>query len=91
VRCPSRRNFLSGTAALAATAALAPLRSARAQGASKKTRLVLLGTGGGPRVIPNGRAKSAPDDNSITDEMWAEGVRKHYGGQIIVGRDLLEI
>src|SRR2546427_7864965 len=55
---PSRRKFLSGAAALAATA-LAPLRSARAQGASKKTRLVLLGTGGGPRVIPNGRAKSA--------------------------------
>src|SRR3989449_2426926 len=56
---PSRRKFLSSTAALAATAALAPLRAARAQGASKKTRLVLLGTGGGPRVIPNGRAKSA--------------------------------
>src|SRR5437879_3028962 len=55
---PSRRKFLSGGAALAA-AALAPLRAARAQGASKKTRLVLLGTGGGPRVIPNGRAKSA--------------------------------
>src|SRR2546426_3775751 len=55
---PSRRKFLSGAAALAATA-LAPLRAARAQGASKKTRLVLLGTGGGPRVIPNGRAKSA--------------------------------
>jgi ribonuclease BN (tRNA processing enzyme) len=54
----SRRNFLSGTAALAATAALAPLRAARAQGAAK-TRLVLLGTGGGPRVIANGRAKSA--------------------------------
>jgi len=32
-----------------------------------------------------------PDDNSITDDMWTEGVRKHYGGQIIVGRDLLEI
>src|SRR3989442_1485446 len=221
---PSRRKFLSSTAALAATAALAPLRAARAQGASKKTRLVLLGTGGGPRVIPNGRAKSAnlivangvpyvvdcgegvahqlvragvalntlryvfithhhsdhnldygnlihdswaaglrapvdtygpppikamteaywklnrfdietllkrvpnaatlrehllashivtedlgklaaaagvktlvlthlvpPDDNSITDDMWMEGVRKHYGGTIIVGRDLLEI
>src|SRR3989442_2695255 len=55
---PSRRKFLSGAAALAA-AVLAPLRSARAQGASKKTRLVLLGTGGGPRVIPNGRAKSS--------------------------------
>jgi len=32
-----------------------------------------------------------PDDNSITDDMWMEGVRKHYGGTIIVGRDLLEI
>ena len=54
----SRRNFLCGTAVLAATAALAPLRAARAQ-SKQKTRLVLLGTGGGPRVIPNGRAKSA--------------------------------
>jgi hypothetical protein len=43
-------------AALAATAALAPMRAARAQGPAK-TRLVLLGTGGGLRVIPNGRAK----------------------------------
>jgi ribonuclease BN (tRNA processing enzyme) len=31
------------------------------------------------------------DDASITDEMWAEGVRKHFSGQVIVGRDLLEI
>ena len=31
------------------------------------------------------------DDPSITDAMWTEGVRKHYGGQIVVGRDLLEI
>ena len=31
------------------------------------------------------------DDDSITDDMWMEGVRKHYGGTIIVGRDLLEI
>jgi len=31
------------------------------------------------------------DDPSITDAMWMEGVRKHYGGQIVVGRDLLEI
>ncbi len=31
------------------------------------------------------------DDDSITDGMWVEGVRKHYGGPIIVGRDLLEI
>jgi ribonuclease BN (tRNA processing enzyme) len=32
-----------------------------------------------------------PDDNSITDDMWAEGARKHYGGAVIVGRDLMEI
>jgi ribonuclease BN (tRNA processing enzyme) len=53
----SRRNFLSGTAALVA-AALAPLRAARAQGPAK-TRLVLLGTGGGPRIVAPGRSKSA--------------------------------
>jgi len=31
------------------------------------------------------------DDPTITDEMWAEGVRKNFSGQIIVGRDLLEV
>ena len=31
------------------------------------------------------------DDASITDEMWAEGVRKHFKGRIVVGKDLLEI
>ena len=31
------------------------------------------------------------DDASITDEQWAADVRKHFKGQIIVGRDLLEI
>jgi len=31
------------------------------------------------------------DDKSITDAMWAEGVRKHFSGRIIVGRDLMEI
>ena len=29
--------------------------------------------------------------NVITDEMWAEGVRKHYSGSVIVGKDLMEI
>src|SRR2546427_9751514 len=32
-----------------------------------------------------------PDDNSITDDMWVEGVRMHYGGKVIVGQDLMEI
>ncbi|HEX6648831.1 MAG TPA: MBL fold metallo-hydrolase [Pyrinomonadaceae bacterium] len=31
------------------------------------------------------------DDPSITDEQWAEGVRKNFKGRIIVGKDLLEI
>lgn len=31
------------------------------------------------------------DDPSITDEQWSEGVRKHYSGRIIVGKDLMEI
>jgi ribonuclease BN (tRNA processing enzyme) len=28
---------------------------------------------------------------TITDEMWIEGVRRHYRGRIIVGRDMMEI
>jgi len=31
------------------------------------------------------------DDSSITDEQWTQGIRQYYKGQIIVGRDLLEI
>ena len=31
------------------------------------------------------------DDPTITDEQWTEGVRLHYSGQIIVGKDLMEI
>jgi ribonuclease BN (tRNA processing enzyme) len=31
------------------------------------------------------------DDQSITDEQWAEGVRRHFKGRIIVGKDLMEI
>lgn len=31
------------------------------------------------------------DDPSIADEQWTEGVRKHYSGRIVVGRDLMEI
>jgi len=30
-------------------------------------------------------------DPTMTDEMWAEGVRKNFSGKIIVGRDLMEI
>ena len=31
------------------------------------------------------------DDPSITDEQWSAGVRKHFNGRIIVGKDLMEI
>lgn len=31
------------------------------------------------------------DDPSITDELWSAGVRQHYQGRIIVGRDLMEV
>jgi ribonuclease BN (tRNA processing enzyme) len=32
-----------------------------------------------------------PADPAITDAMWIAGVRRHYRGRIIVGRDLMEI
>ena len=31
------------------------------------------------------------DVATITDEQWAEGVRKHFKGRIVVGKDLMEI
>jgi ribonuclease BN (tRNA processing enzyme) len=31
------------------------------------------------------------DDPDITEQMWTEGVRKHFKGRIIVGKDLMEI
>jgi len=31
------------------------------------------------------------DDPSITDEMWVGPVRAHFDGEIVVGRDLLEV
>jgi ribonuclease BN (tRNA processing enzyme) len=31
------------------------------------------------------------DDPSVTDEMWIDGVRKHYAGPIVVARDLMEL
>lgn len=32
-----------------------------------------------------------PDDPDITEAMWAEAARRHFRGNVIVGRDLLEI
>jgi ribonuclease BN (tRNA processing enzyme) len=31
------------------------------------------------------------DDPGITDAMWAEGVKKHFSGRVIVGADLMSI
>jgi len=31
------------------------------------------------------------DDPSMTDEMWMEGAKAHFGGKVIVGKDLMEI
>jgi ribonuclease BN (tRNA processing enzyme) len=30
-------------------------------------------------------------DPVITDEMWAEGVRRHFRGRVVVGKDLMEL
>jgi ribonuclease BN (tRNA processing enzyme) len=32
-----------------------------------------------------------PDDPAITDQMWIDAAKKHFGGRIVVGRDLMEI
>jgi ribonuclease BN (tRNA processing enzyme) len=32
-----------------------------------------------------------PDDPQVTEQMWIDGVRAHFGGRIVVGRDLLEV
>ncbi len=31
------------------------------------------------------------DDPSVTDAQWLEGVRKHFQGRVVVGKDLMEI
>lgn len=31
------------------------------------------------------------DDASITDEQWSQGVRAHFKGRVVVGKDLMEI
>jgi len=53
--------------------------------APKNTRLILLGTQGGPRVNAD-RAQSA----SEPDSSYVEGVKEFYSGPVVVGRDLLE-
>jgi glyoxylase-like metal-dependent hydrolase (beta-lactamase superfamily II) len=38
-----------------------------------------------------GRRQDAPDDPDITDQMWLDRARSNFKGQIILGKDLLEI
>ena len=56
-------------------------------------RVVVIGSGLGVLVefqehLPEAAEKPRAD---VTDEQWAEGVRKHFSGRIIVGKDLMEI
>jgi ribonuclease BN (tRNA processing enzyme) len=32
-----------------------------------------------------------PDDPEVTEPMWADAARRHFAGEVIVGRDLMEI
>jgi ribonuclease BN (tRNA processing enzyme) len=31
------------------------------------------------------------DDPAVTEQTWLEGARTHFSGEVIVGRDLLEL
>jgi ribonuclease BN (tRNA processing enzyme) len=42
------------------------------------------------KVVLSHLLNSRPDDG-ISDEQWAEGVRKNYSGEVVVGRDLMEV
>ena len=53
--------------------------------------LMLLDLCAAPEALRIGVKNRAPDDASLSDEMWLEGVRKHYGGRIVMGQDLLEL
>lgn len=116
----TRRQFVTAAAAFAISPALLPRIGFGQE--KKSTRLVLLGTKGGPRVGEAGRSNPGTlisaclvrhppikrayayrfdardrsivisgDDASITDEQWSEGVRKHFKGRVVVGKDLMEI
>ena len=80
-RKTTRRAFLAA-ASVASGALLAPgVRTAD----DVRTRLVLLGTGGGPRPR---RASSAAAQVIVSgDRVYSA----HFRGRIIVGRDLLEL
>ncbi len=100
----TRRGFLVGGGATLAGAVIPISRRAHAQATGgpprSKTRLILLGTGGGPRprksVMSTAQVIVANDVPYVVD--CANGVprqlvmaRAHFKGRIIVGKDLMEI
>jgi ribonuclease BN (tRNA processing enzyme) len=32
-----------------------------------------------------------PDDPLVTEQMWIDAARRHFSGEIVAGRDLMEI
>jgi hypothetical protein len=58
---------------------------------TKKRVQTALGSVGLPRPVGCFQPLCYRDDPSITAEQWADGVRKYFKGQIIVGKDLMEI
>src|SRR4051812_44967327 len=78
---PGRRAFLAGVAALAGSVGLPP----RGEAQGKKTRLILLGTGGGPRprratsasaqvIVANDRAYVVDCGNGVARQLAFAGV-----------------
>lgn len=89
----NRRQFLTGVATLAF-----PMRVPNA----RRLRAHLLANHTAPEDVGKIAAQAGVktvvlshfvpgDDPSITDDQWSEGVRKHFNGRIIVGKDLMEI
>ena len=84
-----------------ALAAAALWRSWSCEAQTSRTRLILLGTSGGPRPRKASSdagavalGVSGPDEPvvlAVTDEMWIEAARTHFRGSIVVGKDLMEI
>ena len=83
-RCMSldRRAFVSAAAGFVGALALPSPRGRR----DGRTRLILLGTGGGPRPKKENNATS-----QVIEQMWIDAARRYFSGEIVAGRDLMEI
>lgn len=83
----ARRHVLQTAAALLGSSFLP--RFAASQ--SNKSRLILLGTGGGLRPRKASSHLLPAEDPQITEQMWIDAARTHFAESIIVGKDLLEV